>query len=230
MHVAVIMDGNGRWALARGLHREAGHWAGVPALREVVSAAPGLGITTLTAYAISSDNLRRPAKEVSGLFGILRHYLEADLGRLAAAGIRLSVIGRRDRLPAGLPQLIDQAEAATAGGQVLNLRLAVDYSGRDAILAAAKGADADTLTREGISRRLNDRQGGPDVDLLIRTSGEQRLSDFLLWEAAYAELYFTPTLWPDFDRTALAEAVGAFKSRSRRFGGLASAVRERGAA
>ena len=220
LHVAIIMDGNGRWAVARGLPREAGHRAGVVALRDVVEAAPHLGITTLSAYAFSTENWRRPAVEVGALMAILRSYLQNELARLVKSGVRLTVLGRRDRLPDGIAELISHAEKATAGGGFLDLRLAIDYSGRDAIIEAVRRADASCNTRAEISRRLNARGGGPDVDLLIRTSGEQRLSDFMLWEAAYAELYFTETLWPDFDRAALERALRTFLARDRRYGGL----------
>ena len=229
MHVAIIMDGNGRWASARGLPRVAGHHAGIAALREVTEAAAGLGVGTLTVYAFSVDNWRRPPDEVAALMGLLRSYLENELERLARQGVRLSVIGRRDRLPDGLAALIGHAETVTREGTAVNLRVAIDYSGRDAILAAANADDV-TLTRAELSRRLADGGGGPDVDLLIRTSGEQRLSDFLLWEAAYAELYFTERLWPDFDRDDLAAAIDALRARDRRFGGLTTPAATSGAA
>ncbi len=217
LHVAIIMDGNGRWAAARGLPREAGHRAGVKALRKVVEAAPQLGVTTLSAYAFSQDNWRRPAEEVSALMALLRGYLATEIARLADAGVRLKVLGRRDRLPEGIAELIARAETATAGGACLDLRLAIDYSGRDAILAAVA---AGGVTCEDVSCQLERHGGGPGVDLLVRTSGEQRLSDFMLWEAAYAELYFVETFWPDFDGAALARALDAFRARDRRFGGL----------
>jgi len=220
LHVAIIMDGNGRWAAARGLPREAGHRAGVTALRKVVEAAPKLGVTTLSAYAFSQDNWRRPAEEVSALMALLRGYLATEIARLADAGIRLTVLGRRDRLPDGIADLIARAETATAGGARLDLRLAIDYSGRDAIVAAVSAVAAGAMTCEDVSRQLERHGGGPGVDLLIRTSGEQRLSDFMLWEAAYAELYFVDTFWPDFDGAALARALDAFGSRERRFGGV----------
>jgi undecaprenyl diphosphate synthase len=223
LHVAIIMDGNGRWAKARGLPREAGHHAGIAALREVSEAAAGLGVGTLTVYAFSVDNWRRPASEVSALMGILRRYLETELARFVVADIRLTVIGRRDRLPDGLAELIDHAERVSAEGKALNLRVAIDYSGRDAIVAAAAGCGAGEVSREALSRGLAEGAGGPDVDLLIRTSGEQRLSDFLLWEAAYAELYFTERTWPDFGTEDLALALAEFRARDRRFGGLSAA-------
>jgi undecaprenyl diphosphate synthase len=221
LHVAIIMDGNGRWAASRGLPREAGHRAGVVALRKVVEAAPKLGVTTLSAYAFSQDNWRRPAEEVSALMALLRGYLATEIARLADVGVRLRVLGRRDRLPDGIAELIARAETATAGGTCLDLRLAIDYSGRDAIVAAVAAVSAGGMTCEDVSCQLERHGGGPGVDLLVRTSGEQRLSDFMLWEAAYAELYFVETFWPDFDGAALARALDAFRSRDRRFGGLA---------
>jgi undecaprenyl diphosphate synthase len=224
LHVAIIMDGNGRWAIARGLPRVAGHQAGVAALQEIIKVAPQLGITTLSAYAFSTENWRRPVAEVSALMDILRSYLQNELARLVDAGVRLTVLGRRDRLPDGIADLISHAERVTVGGGSLDLRLAIDYSGRDAILEAFAAIEPGSATRAEISWRLNARGGGPDIDLLIRTSGEQRLSDFMLWEAAYAELYFTETLWPDFDRSGLVKALEAFCARNRRYGGLSPAA------
>jgi undecaprenyl diphosphate synthase len=224
-HTAIIMDGNGRWATRRGMPRQAGHAAGVEALGRVVEAAPDLGIGTLTVYAFSSDNWQRPTAEVGALMGLLRRYVEAETRRLAEGGARLTVIGRRDRLPVDIANAIARAERATAGGTKLHLRVAVDYSARDAILdAAATAAGAGDLTREGLSRLLTGQDGHHDVDLLIRTGGEKRLSDFLLWECAYAELYFTDRLWPDFGPDDLAAAVSSFNARERRFGGLGQSV------
>jgi undecaprenyl diphosphate synthase len=222
LHVAIIMDGNGRWATARRQPRVAGHQAGVAALRGILEAAPQLGITTLSAYAFSTENWRRPAVEVSSLMGLLRGYLQNEVARLVDAGIRLTVLGRRDRVPDDIADLISHAEMATLGGGSLDLRLAIDYSGRDAILEAVAAITPGGATRAEISRQLNERGGGPDIDLLIRTSGEQRLSDFMLWEAAYAELYFTETLWPDFDRSELERALDTFWTRNRRYGGLSA--------
>jgi undecaprenyl diphosphate synthase len=224
LHVAIIMDGNGRWATRRGLPRQAGHAAGVEAIQTVAEAAPHLGVGTLTLYAFSADNWRRPDGEVRALMALLRRYLENETGRLARTGARLEVIGRRDRLPGTIPAAIARAERETADGTALNLRVAVDYSARDAILAAAAAARRpEELTREGFSRLLAEgKDAGRDVDLLIRTGGEQRLSDFLLWECAYAELYFTERYWPDFDAKDLAEALAWFRVRERRFGGLGS--------
>jgi len=222
LHVAIIMDGNGRWASAKGLPREAGHYAGVAALRRTVEGAPGQGIATLTVYAFSADNWRRPAPEVTTLMSILQSYLQNELARLVEAGVRLTAIGRRDRLPDGIAALIGHAEKASAHGAKLHLRIAVDYSARDAILAAAAACAPGPVTREALSRQLAGGAAIPDVDLLIRTSGEQRLSDFLLWEAAYAELYFTDRLWPDFGADDLEAALREFRTRDRRFGGLSS--------
>ena len=222
-HVAIIMDGNGRWAAARGLPRVEGHRRGVAAVRRVVEAAPDLGIQTLTLYAFSGDNWKRPAPEVGRLMGLFLAYLRREAPRLREEGVRLSVIGRRDRLPGGLPSAIGAAEALTAGGGRLELRIAIDYSARGAILRAAAAAATEKTEFE---RRLAEAGGGPpDVDLLVRTGGEQRLSDFLLWESAYAELYFTPRMWPDFGPADLSEAVWAFRARERRFGGLRTSPR-----
>jgi undecaprenyl diphosphate synthase len=221
LHVGIIMDGNGRWATRRRLSRLRGHEAGVEAIRRVVEAAPQQGVGTLTLYAFSSDNWRRPKPEVSALMGLLRFYLANEVESLARNGVRLTVIGRRDRLPDGIAAAIGRAETATAGGDVLHLRIAVDYSARDAILnAAVKAAAIDNLTRESFARLVTGERDLRDVDLVIRTSGEKRLSDFLLWESAYAELYFTERLWPDFEAEDLAEALASFHQRERRFGGL----------
>ncbi|HEX8984892.1 MAG TPA: di-trans,poly-cis-decaprenylcistransferase [Bryobacteraceae bacterium] len=219
LHVAIIMDGNGRWATARGLARIEGHRRGAAAVRRAVEAAPHLGIGTLTLYAFSSDNWRRPDEEVSALLRLFLQYLRKEAAECAGRGVRISVIGRRDRLPPALRQAIEAAERSTAGGANLHLRLAVDYSSRDAILQAAgawKGGTAPT--REDFARLLSGAV--PDVDLLIRTGGEQRLSDFLLWECAYAELHFTRRMWPDFERADLETALRDFRVRERRFGAL----------
>ena len=221
LHVGIIMDGNGRWATRRQLSRLRGHEAGVEAIRRVVEAAPKQGVGTLTLYAFSSDNWRRPKTEVSALMALLRFYLANEVESLVRNGVRLSVIGRRDRLPDGLSDAIGRAEAATASGDVLHLRIAVDYSARDAILkAAAKAAGMGNLTREIFSQLVTGEPELRDVDLVIRTSGEKRLSDFLLWESAYAEFHFTERMWPDFEAQDLAEALTSFHRRERRFGGL----------
>lgn len=220
LHVEIIMDGNGRWAERRGKPRTAGHRAGVAALRRTIEAAPPAGIGTLTVFAFSADNWSRPAEEVEALMVLLSTYLARETRRLADAGVRLEVIGRRDRLADGLVRAIKRAEAATASGDKLHLRVALDYSGRDAIVVAASRCGL-TLTREKFARKLKGTT--PDVDLMIRTGGEQRLSDFLLWECAYAELMFSDLMWPDFDGAALDAAVVTFRGRTRRFGGLAAA-------
>ena len=223
LHVGIIMDGNGRWATRRGLSRLRGHEAGVEAIRRVVEAAPDQGVGTLTLYAFSTDNWRRPKAEVAALMALLRFYLANEVQSLVKNGVRLTVIGRRDRLPDGIAAAIARAEAATSQGETLNLRIAVDYSARDAILnAAAKLAGVIEPTRELFSQLVTGEAGLRDVDLIIRTSGEKRLSDFLLWEGAYAELYFTERMWPEFDGNALAEALASFHRRERRFGGLQS--------
>src|SRR5215475_3971446 len=223
LHVGIIMDGNGRWATRRGLSRLRGHEAGVEAIRRVVEAAPDQGIGTLTLYAFSTDNWRRPKTEVAALMGLLRFYLANEVASLVKNGVRLSVIGRRDRLPQGIAEAIARAEEDTSRGDALHLRIAVDYSSRDAILnAAARLAGISMPTRELFSQLVTGEAGLRDVDLIIRTSGEKRLSDFLLWEGAYAELYFTDRMWPEFDGDALAEALASFHRRERRFGGLQS--------
>jgi undecaprenyl diphosphate synthase len=222
LHVAIIMDGNGRWANARGLPRIAGHRTGADAVRRTVEAAPGLGVSVLTLYAFSADNWRRPAREVSALMKLLGHYLVRETSRCVENGVRLQAIGRRDRLPAGLVKLLEDAERKTAHGSKLHLRLAIDYSSRQAILDAMR-LNMDAVrrdrpsTEEAFSKSL-----GPDVDLLIRTSGEQRLSDFLLWECAYAEMIFTRRMWPEFSEEDLSAAIEEFHSRDRRFGAVAA--------
>lgn len=217
LHVAIIMDGNGRWAQSRGWPRAAGHRAGMDALRRAVEAAPKLGVTTLTVYAFSSDNWKRPAGEVRALMALFRNYMRRETAKCVRNGVRVSLIGRRDRLPAPLPCMVDEMEVATRDGKTLHLRLAVDYSGRDAILEAVRtGAVA---SREDMAARL-----GPDVDLVIRTSGEQRVSDFLIWESAYAEFHFSPRFWPDFGAADLALALEDFRMRNRRFGATTTAA------
>jgi undecaprenyl diphosphate synthase len=221
LHAAIIMDGNGRWALARGLPRVAGHRAGADSVRRVVEAAPGLGIGALTLFAFSSDNWRRPAQEVGALMELLRAYLVSEAARCLENGVRVEVIGRRDRLPARTVEAVAQAEAATAGCFRMQLRIAVDYSGRDSIVRAA--LQLSNLTPESLAQLL-----GPPVDLLIRTGGEQRLSDFLLWECAYAELIFSRRMWPDFGAADLEAAVAQFKTRQRRFGTVPLPARRNG--
>jgi undecaprenyl diphosphate synthase len=213
LHVAIIMDGNGRWATARGSPRTAGHRAGADAVRRAVEAAARLGVGTLTLYAFSSDNWKRPAREVTTLLSLFERYLDGQAVECAERGIRIVVLGRRDRLPAALVASIEAAESATASGTALTLRLAVDYSSRDAILDAARRLTG-TPSREALARLL----AVPDVDLLIRTGGERRLSDFLLWESAYAELVFLDRMWPDFEAADLEKALDEYLARDRRFG------------
>lgn len=221
------MDGNGRWATARGRPRALGHAAGADAVRRIVRSAPDLGISTLTLYAFSADNWQRPAAEVRSLLGLFLDYFRKETAPCREAGVRLTAIGRRDRLPLALRGAIAAAERATASGSRLWLRLAIDYSARDEMLRAAgrlsrssahRPAGRGTFTRSRFSSALG---AAPDVDLLIRTGGERRLSDFLLWEAAYAELVFTDLPWPAFGPDALTAAVGEFHRRDRRFGRIA---------
>jgi undecaprenyl diphosphate synthase len=219
-HVAIIMDGNGRWAAGRGLPRLAGHRRGADALDRTVQASLKLGITDLTVYAFSSDNWKRPAAEVRGLMMLFRRYLEREVQRCVDNGVRLHFIGRRDRLAPNLGALIDIAEDETRHCNRVHVRVAVDYSSRDAIVSAAQAcAERRTWSREAIAAALP----APDVDLLIRTAGEQRLSDFLLWEAAYAEFVFLDCMWPDFGEEELRRAIDVFRKRQRKFGALPAA-------
>jgi undecaprenyl diphosphate synthase len=217
LHVAIIMDGNGRWATGRGLPRIAGHSAGAETLRRIVEAAPDCGIGLLTVYAFSSDNWKRPSVEVDALMALLACYLSSETGRCVANGVRMSIIGRRDRLPASLLASIEEAERETRHCSLLQLRLAIDYSARDAILNASNRAAGEHVTRERFEALLGETR---PVDILIRTGGEQRLSDFLLWECAYAELTFTNRMWPDFNACDLQGAIRQYAHRERRFGGL----------
>ncbi len=229
LHVAIVMDGNGRWAAARGLLRPEGHRAGVEAVRRVVAAAPELGIGTLTLYALSSDNWQRPGPEIAALLALFEEYLLQESRTCAEHGVQIRVIGRRDRIPNSLASAIQFAERTTAHARSLELRIAIDYSGRDAILRAACWMLSSLeVSQKEFARRLGEvtHAGRPstDVDLLIRTGGERRLSDFLLWECAYAELAFTPKLWPDFGANDLEGALQEFAGRDRRFGRLPVAV------
>jgi undecaprenyl diphosphate synthase len=230
MHIAIVMDGNGRWAEAQGQPRLYGHREGANAVRRAVEAARREGIEVLTLFAFSGDNWGRPPAEVDALMLLFGDYLRAETRRCTANGIRLSIIGRRDRLPASLVSAVEQAEQATAGGSRMLLRIAIDYSARDAIVRAAR---AWRQFEEGTGRldysasfsllmqaAIHSAAPAPDVDLLIRTGGEQRLSDFLLWECAYAELVFTNRMWPEFRATDLQDALREFHSRDRRFGRL----------
>jgi undecaprenyl diphosphate synthase len=227
LHVAIIMDGNGRWAMRRGLPRVAGHRAGVASVRRVVERALDMGIARLTLYAFSSDNWLRPASEVQSIFWLLRAFLRLETERLLRRGVRLQVIGRRDRLAKAVLREIEKSEKATATGHNLHLSVAIDYSSRDAIAQAAIGAAASLLNeespspssiRQSLAHVLMMDYG--EVDLLIRTGGEKRLSDFLLWESAYAELVFTDRMWPEFDQSDLDAALDEFNRRERRFGGV----------
>jgi len=224
LHVAIIMDGNGRWASARGLPRPAGHRKGQGSVREVVRAAPGLGIRTLTLFAFSSDNWKRPSEEVDSLMGLLERYLRSEAAECCREGVRVNVIGRRDRLMNSLLLAVREAEFRTTFCRKLHLRIAVDYSAQDAIRQAGSHASAEEFFSH-LNQVVHSDPPAPPVDLLIRTGGEQRLSDFLLWECAYAELVFSNVLWPDFRIQDLADAVQAYSRRNRRFGGLSEAIR-----
>ncbi len=222
-HVAIIMDGNGRWATQRDLSRSKGHKEGSKAVRRTVEAAPELGITTLTLYAFSADNWKRPQHEVNQLMLLFHEYLFGEKENCIENSIRMSVIGRRDRLSLPLRSAIQTIETATSFCRSMHLRIAIDYSSRDSILRASSKINGKTnLSREEFSRLLtradHSNLHDPDVDLLIRTGGEQRLSDFLLWESAYAELYFTEKMWPEFEAGDLEDAIRVFHSRERRFG------------
>ncbi len=227
LHVAIIMDGNGRWAKLRGLPRWRGHLAGVDSVRSVVRAAPDLNVTALTMYAFSSDNWKRPATEVGRLFWLLREYCVKERKELLKEGVRVTAIGRRDRIPRSALRELEEIERVTAENSRLNLRLAIDYSARWAISHAARRVaelvrngvlTPEELDAAALHAQISD--GVPDPDLLIRTAGEKRVSDFLLWELAYTEFYFTPRYWPEFTSDDLAEAVAEFAGRERRFGGI----------
>jgi undecaprenyl diphosphate synthase len=231
-HVAIIMDGNGRWAKSRGLPRTMGHKAGVDAVREAVRNAPDFGIQYLTLYAFSSENWSRPPGEVSDLMGLLKLFIRRDLAELHKNNVKIRVIGERNRLPADIRRLLEDAERLTVNNSQLNLVIAFNYGSRDEIVRAARelaeearsGAiTPDQITPELMSARL-DTAGMPDPELIIRTSGEMRLSNFLLWQAAYCEFVFLPCLWPDFNRDRFAEALDIYQQRERRFGGVEARV------
>ena len=229
MHIAIIMDGNGRWALRQRLPRTAGHRAGADAVNTVVEAAARRRIGTLTLYAFSAANWQRPGAEVSGLFALFKRHLQTQTSRCIEQSIRMNVIGRRDRLSPDLLALIESSERATAHCTGMRLRIAVDYSAQHSLVEVCRGArPADDMDRSRFVERLaevdHSALPAPEVDLLIRTGGEKRLSDFLLWECAYAELYFTRRMWPDFSATDLAEAVEEFHARERRFGAVPAAA------
>ena len=227
-HVAIIMDGNGRWAKARSLPRVAGHRAGVEALRKTVRAAADMGIAWLTVYAFSSENWSRPKSEVSDLMGLLKLFIRRDLAELHQSGVKVKVIGEREGLAPDIAALLEEAESLTAANSALNLVIAFNYGGRDEIVratrriadAAARGElPSEDVTPEIFARYL-DTAGIPDPDLVIRTSGEQRMSNFLPWQSAYSELVFLPCYWPDVTREHLAEALRQYTARERRFGGV----------
>jgi undecaprenyl diphosphate synthase len=227
-HVAIIMDGNGRWASARGLPRSEGHRRGVEALRRTVRAAGDLGIGILTIFSFSAENWARPAAEVRDLMGLLRRFIRNDLAELHQSGVRVRVIGERGDLAPEILQLLEEAENLTVNNGKLTLVVAFNYGGRQEIARAAQRLatqvaegriPVDAITADAIGAHL-DAPNLPDPDLIIRTSGEQRLSNFLLWQAAYSELVFVPTYWPDFDRSTLENAIAEYRRRERRFGGL----------
>jgi undecaprenyl diphosphate synthase len=221
-HVAIIMDGNGRWATAHGRPRSAGHEAGVRTVREIVERAVEEGVGTLTLYAFSSDNWKRPTAEVTALMRLFRRALVNEAKRCLQNGVRLSILGRRDRLSASLRETIRQVEEVTLNGTRMHLRIAMDYSARDAIVRAAQMLRGESVSREAFTEMLarvdHDTVPAREVDLVIRTGGEQRLSDFLLWECAYAELLFVQKMWPEFKGDDLADALADFRGRNRRFG------------
>jgi undecaprenyl diphosphate synthase len=224
-HVALIMDGNGRWAERRGLPRVMGHREGVQALRRTIKAAPDFGIRCLTVFGFSTENWSRPADEVSDLMGLVRSFVGSDLKRLEAAGVRIRVLGRRKGLPSDIAAIVDRAEAQTAHNDRFLLQVAFNYGGRADLVDAAqrlidraRAGEEVVVDEEALGAGLS-TAGAPPVDLIVRTSGEQRLSNFLLWEAAYAELVFQDVLWPDYGGEALGEAVSVFGNRERRFGG-----------
>ena len=227
-HIAIIMDGNGRWANARGMPRAAGHERGVEALRRTVEAAGNLGIRYLTVYSFSTENWRRPAAEVNALFGLLKTFIKKDLARLREEGVKIRILGRREGLPDDIAVLVDKAERDTAENNEFFLNIAFNYGGREEIaraarklgMAVAKGDLDPTDVSEGVFESYLDTSGMPDPDLLIRTSGEYRLSNFLLWQAAYCELVFFDVLWPDFDRSWLEKAIRIYNERERRFGAV----------
>jgi undecaprenyl diphosphate synthase len=229
-HVAIIMDGNGRWAAARGLPRAEGHRRGVEALRRTVRAAGDLGISILTIFSFSSENWSRPAAEIRELMGLLRRFIRNDLADLHKNNVRVRVIGERENLDPDIKRLLEEAEELTRENKQLTLVVAFNYGGRQEIVRAAQRMATEIAAGKITSQAINAEVFGhyldapdlPDPDLLIRTSGEQRLSNFLLWQAAYSELVFLPILWPDFDRAALENAIVEYRRRERRFGGLAA--------
>ena len=236
LHVAIIMDGNGRWATRRGLPRRLGHRAGLQALRRTIQAAPDLGIGCMTVFGLSTENWHRPAAEVSELMGLLKAYVASDLEQLAAEGVRVKIVGRRDALEADILAIIEHAEARTAENSRFILQVAFNYGGQADIVDAARRL-AEAVERQELrasavgeavfAAHLSTAQA-PPVDMIVRTSGEQRLSNFLLWESAYAELIFQEVLWPDYGPAELAAAVAEFNSRERRYGGSSVDVQTAG--
>jgi len=227
LHVAIIMDGNGRWAKARGLPRTLGHRSGVNALKRTVEAAPELGVDRLTVFGFSTENWRRPAREVSELMSLLKAYIESDLARLERENVRVRILGRRADLPADIQEIINRAETRTAANSRFLLQVAFNYGGRPDIVDAARRLaeevqagrlDPAAIDEAAFEQRLSTFEGGAP-DLIVRTSGERRLSNFLLWETAYAELVFQDVLWPDYGRQHLAAAIEEYRGRERRFGG-----------
>jgi len=230
LHVAIIMDGNGRWAAARGLPRTMGHRAGIEAVQRTLKAVRGLPVSHLTLYSFSSENWRRPATEIQELMGLLRYYLRSELASLHKEGVRIKVIGERKKLPPDVVELITNAEELTQTNEILTLTLALSYGGRQEITAAArelaKAVERGALRADAIDEHVIQSflftGGMPDPDLIIRTSGEQRISNFLLWQSAYAEFVFMDVLWPDFSGEHLEKAISEFRSRERRFGDTVS--------
>jgi undecaprenyl diphosphate synthase len=224
-HVAIIMDGNGRWAERRGLPRAVGHREGVQALKRTVQAAPKFGIECLTVFGFSTENWRRSADEVSDLMGLVRAYVASDLARLKREGVKVRILGRRTGLPDDIAEIVERAERETAANDKFQLQVAFNYGGRaDIVDAARKLAAARAEIDEAAMDRALSTGEGPPLDLVVRTSGEARLSNFLLWEAAYAELVFQDVLWPDYGEGPLGEAIAAFGRRDRRFGGRPTVV------
>ncbi|MAK61976.1 MAG: di-trans,poly-cis-decaprenylcistransferase [Ponticaulis sp.] len=227
-HIAIIMDGNGRWAKQRGLPRQIGHERGVEALRRVVEACRDIGLQYLTVFSFSSENWKRPASEVSALFGLLRLYVKQDLARLKADGVRVQILGKRKGLPDDILKLLDLAVSETSGNSRFTLNIAFNYGAREEIVSACKGlarqVEAGEITSDDITEDLFAGslwgQGIPDPELLIRTSGEYRISNFLLWQIAYTELVFMDVLWPDFSEGHLESAIQSYRDRDRRYGGL----------
>jgi len=229
-HIAIIMDGNGRWAEARGLTRLEGHRAGTENLRQIIKGCREKGVKHLTIYAFSTENWRRPKSEVDGLLNILENYLDQELDELCREGVKLHHIGRLDAMPEPTRKKVEHSMELTCNNDVLNLHLAWNYGGRDEIIYAIQQMIKGKVPVEQVTEELVDQYlftaGTPDPDLIIRTSGEMRISNFLIWQSAYSEWYFTPTLWPDFDKAELFKAIEVFGQRDRRFGKISSSDHE----